>query len=168
LDAAEFKDWREGLGLTQRQAAEELGVAPLTVQKYERGFRHDTGKPVRIPARVALACAEITRRLRANRVGRLPYKKVPPAIMERVSAFLASQKIGIGLEPALLFHAEHYAPFVQIIDEWLAEHAHEKGYLKMLVPDAEAAGGAVVALHFFDPHDAISFAFAFGGRAMEP
>lgn len=168
MEAAEFKEWREGLGLTQRQAAEELGVAPLTVQKYERGFRHDTGKPVRIPARVALACAEITRRLRANRAGRLPYKNVPPAIMDRVDAFLASRHIGIALEPALLFHAEHYGPFQQMIDEWLSGHAQEKGYLKMLVPDAEAAGGAVVALHFFDPHDAFSFAFAFGGRAMEP
>lgn len=168
MEASEFKTWREDLGLTQRQAAEELGVAPLTVQKYERGFRHDTGKPVRIPARVALACAEITRRLRANKVGRLPYKKVPPAIMERVRAFLASQNVGIALEPALLFHAEHYSPFQQMIDEWLSGHALEKGHLKMLVPDYEAIGGAVVALHFFDPHDAVAFAFTFGGRTMDP
>ena len=168
MEAAEFKEWREGLGLTQRQAAEELGVAPLTVQKYERGFRHDTGKPVRIPARVELACAEITRRLRANKVGRLPYKKVSRAIMDRVSEFLAGQKVGIGLDPALLFHAEHYAPFEQMIDEWLAGHAQEKGYLKMLVPDAEAIGGAVIALYFFDLSDGVAFAFTFGGRTMDP
>ena len=51
--------WRADLGLTQRVAAEALGITLITYQEMERGTRFATGKPAPIDRRTALACAAI-------------------------------------------------------------------------------------------------------------
>ncbi|MDX3806791.1 helix-turn-helix domain-containing protein [Bosea thiooxidans] len=169
MDAADFKAWRNSLGLSQRAAAKALGVSGVTVQLYERGFRHDDGRPVIIPERIALACEEVTRRRRseAPETARLSHGQVPERLLQRARAFLASNKVGIEPISALAFHAAHYAPFARLIDEWLAEHARQKGYLKLLVPDEEAEGEALIILHFFDQNDAFSFVLSFRGRSLD-
>ena len=169
MDAADFKAWRSSLGLSQRSAAKTLGVSAMTVQLYERGFRHDDGRPVIIPERIALACEEVSRRRRteAPESVRLPHMQVPEPVLQRVRTFLASNKVNIEPVPALAFHAAHYAPFARLIDEWLADHARQKGYLKLIVPDEEADGEAVVILHFFDQNDAFLFVLSFRGRSLD-
>jgi hypothetical protein len=93
--------------------------------------------------------------------------QVPEPVLQRARAFLASNGVDIEPIPALAFHAAHYAPFARIIDEWLADHARQKGYLKLIVPDEEADGEAVVILHFFDQNDAFLFVLSFRGRSLD-
>jgi transcriptional regulator with XRE-family HTH domain len=50
----DFKRWRKSLGLSQKQAAEALGLKRRMVQYYEKGERD--GESVRVPRPVRLAC----------------------------------------------------------------------------------------------------------------
>lgn len=53
----QFRAWRKGLGLKQRDAAEHLGLKKRMIQYYEKGKRD--GKAVVIPKTVRLACAAL-------------------------------------------------------------------------------------------------------------
>lgn len=55
----DFKDWREQMGLSQKAAADALGISKPTVENYDRGTRREDGRPVVIPRTVALACAAL-------------------------------------------------------------------------------------------------------------
>lgn len=50
----EFKRWRKSLALSQKEAAEALGLKRRVVQYYEKGERD--GEKVVIPKAVRLAC----------------------------------------------------------------------------------------------------------------
>jgi transcriptional regulator with XRE-family HTH domain len=50
----DFKRWRKSLGLSQKAAADALGLKRRVVQYYEKGERE--GKSVEIPKSVRLAC----------------------------------------------------------------------------------------------------------------
>ncbi len=50
----EFKRWRKDLGLSQKSAADALGLKRRVLQYYEKGER--AGKKVEIPKSVRLAC----------------------------------------------------------------------------------------------------------------
>ncbi|MBD0272794.1 MAG: helix-turn-helix transcriptional regulator [Acetobacteraceae bacterium] len=50
----EFKTWRKALGLSQKKAADALGLKNRIVQYYEKGERD--GERVKIPKHVRLAC----------------------------------------------------------------------------------------------------------------
>jgi transcriptional regulator with XRE-family HTH domain len=54
----DFKRWRKSLGLSQKDAAEALGLKRRVVQYYEKGERD--GKDVGIPKAVRLACYALT------------------------------------------------------------------------------------------------------------
>ena len=54
-----FKRWRKSLGLSQKAAAEALGLKRRIVQYYEQGERN--GESVKIPKTVRLACYALTR-----------------------------------------------------------------------------------------------------------
>lgn len=54
MSPADFKSWRKSLGLSQKQAAEALGLKRRVVQYYEKGERD--GDKVDIPKSVRLAC----------------------------------------------------------------------------------------------------------------
>lgn len=54
----DFKRWRKTLDMSQKQAAEILGLKRRVVQYYEKGERD--GDPVKIPRTVRLACYAIT------------------------------------------------------------------------------------------------------------
>ncbi len=58
MDAADFKRWRKSLKLSQKEAAEALGLKRRVVQYYEKGNRD--GKEVIIPKTVRLACYALT------------------------------------------------------------------------------------------------------------
>jgi transcriptional regulator with XRE-family HTH domain len=49
-----FKAWRKELGLSQKKAADALGLKNRIVQYYEKGERD--GEKVKIPKHVRLAC----------------------------------------------------------------------------------------------------------------
>ena len=49
-----FKAWRKALGLSQKKAADALGLKNRIVQYYEKGERD--GEKVKIPKHVRLAC----------------------------------------------------------------------------------------------------------------
>ncbi len=54
LKASEFRRWRKGLKLSQKEAAHALGLKRRVVQYYEKGERD--GELVKIPKTVRLAC----------------------------------------------------------------------------------------------------------------
>lgn len=51
---SDFKRWRKALGLSQKQAADALGLKRRMVQYYEKGERD--GEKVAVPKTVRLAC----------------------------------------------------------------------------------------------------------------
>jgi transcriptional regulator with XRE-family HTH domain len=53
----DFRRWRKGLDLSQKDAADALGLKRRVVQYYEKGERD--GDPVKIPRTVRLACYAI-------------------------------------------------------------------------------------------------------------
>lgn len=59
MSPEQFKAWRLGLGLTQSEAAEALGLSKASIANYEAGRRREDGRPVEIPKTVALACAAV-------------------------------------------------------------------------------------------------------------
>lgn len=54
MTPGQFRAWRKGLGLKQKEAAELLGLKKRVIQYYEKGRRD--GKNVGIPRTVELAC----------------------------------------------------------------------------------------------------------------
>jgi transcriptional regulator with XRE-family HTH domain len=54
----DFKRWRKSLELSQKEAADALGLKRRVVQYYEKGERD--GDPVKIPRTVRLACYAIS------------------------------------------------------------------------------------------------------------
>jgi transcriptional regulator with XRE-family HTH domain len=64
---SEFKRWRKGLKLSQKEAAHALGLKRRVVQYYEKGERD--GEPVKIPKTVRLACYALWKNVGASRAG---------------------------------------------------------------------------------------------------
>lgn len=58
MKAEEFKAWRKSLGLSQKKAADALGLKNRIVQYYEKGERD--GEKVKIPKHVRLACCALS------------------------------------------------------------------------------------------------------------
>lgn len=56
MTAAELKQWRAGMQLSQRAAAAVLGIAPVSYQELERGVAYGSGMPRAIDRRTELAC----------------------------------------------------------------------------------------------------------------
>lgn len=56
-----LKEWRTRIGLSQRAAAEKLGVTLQTYQDLESGITRATGQPRELDLRTRLACAAIER-----------------------------------------------------------------------------------------------------------
>jgi len=54
MNGKKFKKWRKARKLSQKKAAEMLGLKPRMIQYYEKGERD--GKSVQIPKSVRLAC----------------------------------------------------------------------------------------------------------------
>lgn len=60
-DPYDIAAWRARMGLSQRAAAQALGVALTTYQQWERGTSRRTGQPVEVPRVVVLACEALER-----------------------------------------------------------------------------------------------------------
>jgi transcriptional regulator with XRE-family HTH domain len=58
LDPGDFKRWRKSLSLSQREAANALGLKRRIIQYYESGERD--GERVDIPLSVRLACYAVS------------------------------------------------------------------------------------------------------------
>lgn len=58
MKPVDFKQWRKGQGLSQKKAAEALGLKLRIIQYYEKGERG--AKDVKIPKSVRLACFAIS------------------------------------------------------------------------------------------------------------
>jgi len=58
VKSAGFKRWRKLMGLSQKEAANALGLKRRMVQYYEKGERD--GEPVDIPRTVQLACKALS------------------------------------------------------------------------------------------------------------
>lgn len=72
----DFKRWRKSLSLSQKEAAEALGLKRRVVQYYEKGERD--GEKVKIPKTVRLACAALAGGL-ASYQGPPKTAKIAPA-----------------------------------------------------------------------------------------
>ncbi|OYD82513.1 helix-turn-helix transcriptional regulator [Azospirillum brasilense] len=53
MTADEFKAWRKGLGLTQQEAGDAIGITKRSVQLYEAGTQP-------VSRTIALACAALS------------------------------------------------------------------------------------------------------------
>jgi transcriptional regulator with XRE-family HTH domain len=58
MKPAEFKAWRKMLRLTQKEAAQRLGLKSRIIQYYEKGERN--GDKFEIPKAIELACYALT------------------------------------------------------------------------------------------------------------
>ena len=58
MEPGDFKKWRKGEKLSQKEAAEALGLKRRMIQYYEKGVRE--GEKVSIPKSVRLACYAIS------------------------------------------------------------------------------------------------------------
>ena len=58
MSPAAFKRWRKSLKMSQKDAAQALGLKRRILQYYEKGERD--GEPVEIPKTVRLACYALT------------------------------------------------------------------------------------------------------------
>lgn len=58
MNPNDFKRWRKSLRLSQKEAAQALGLKRRVVQYYEKGERD--GKKIEIPLTVRLACFALT------------------------------------------------------------------------------------------------------------
>ncbi len=58
MDSEQFKRWRKGLGLKQKEVADLLGLKKRMIQYYEKGDRD--GRKVAIPKTVRLSCYAIS------------------------------------------------------------------------------------------------------------
>lgn len=58
MEPSDFKKWRKSLGLSQKDAAQILGLKRRMIQYYEKGERD--GEKVKIPRSVRLACYAIS------------------------------------------------------------------------------------------------------------
>lgn len=59
MTAGGLEVWRLDLGLSQREAADVLGMKLKSYQELERGRRFDNSKPTTIDRRTELACRAI-------------------------------------------------------------------------------------------------------------
>ena len=57
MKPSDFKRWRKSLKLSQKEAAEALGLKRRVVQYYEKGERD--GEAVTIPKYIRLACSAV-------------------------------------------------------------------------------------------------------------
>src|ERR1700686_1794631 len=64
MTSAEFRSWRERLGLSQQAAADVLGISKGSIELYERGSRRDDNRPVDIPTTAALSCRYLAQQAR--------------------------------------------------------------------------------------------------------
>lgn len=55
----DLRAWQAHMGWTGREAARRLGVSPATYQDWVTGTSRTTGKPVRLPPLLGLACAAL-------------------------------------------------------------------------------------------------------------
>lgn len=58
MKPSDFKRWRKSLKLSQKEAAEALGLKRRVVQYYEKGERD--GEKVQIPKYIRLACSAVS------------------------------------------------------------------------------------------------------------
>jgi len=58
VEPGDFKKWRKSLKLSQKEAAQALGLKRRMIQYYEKGERD--GDKVEIPRSVRLACYALT------------------------------------------------------------------------------------------------------------
>lgn len=59
MTPADFDAWLAHMGLSERAAAAKLGCSAATVGNLRRGINYNTGKPMAIDRRTALACAAL-------------------------------------------------------------------------------------------------------------
>lgn len=74
MSSDDFKRWRKALKLSQKDAADALGLKRRVVQYYEKGERD--GEHVKIPKYVRLACYALAQGVKDYR-GPRPPGKVP-------------------------------------------------------------------------------------------
>lgn len=84
----DFKRWRKSLGLSQKEAAEALGLKRRVVQYYEKGERD--GEKVKIAKTVRLACAALARGIE-DYGG--PQKDEPAAVLSNGEAKAPAKRV---------------------------------------------------------------------------
>lgn len=64
MTTTEFAAWLAHMALSERAAASMLGVSAAAVGDWRRGISRTTGRPIKLPPLLPLACAALAAELR--------------------------------------------------------------------------------------------------------
>jgi hypothetical protein len=78
MTPADFDAWLKHMGLSERRAAELLGVNPASIGAWRRGINYKTGQPLQADRRTALACSALAAGLDEWRADALMYQQAWP------------------------------------------------------------------------------------------
>lgn len=78
MTPADFDAWLAHMGLSERAAAAKLGCSAATVGNLRRGINYNTGKPMSIDRRTALACSALAAGLDEWRADARPMRQAWP------------------------------------------------------------------------------------------
>jgi transcriptional regulator with XRE-family HTH domain len=134
MNNIEFKNWREHIGLTQKQAGDALGLSTSTIELYERGSRRDTNEAVSIPNPVALACLGLSLKTAAETRDVL---KATPEVRKYARDLMYFLSLGTSI--ATNRKSKFYDTFHEGLRDTGQIPKDELSLLEMLFPLAKAA-----------------------------
>lgn len=55
----DLRAWQHAMGISGREAARRMGVSPATYQDWVTGTSRTSGRPIKLPPLLGLACAAL-------------------------------------------------------------------------------------------------------------
>ena len=59
MTSADLRAWQQVMDISGREAARRLGVSPATYQDWVTGTSRTSGRPIKLPPMLGLACAAL-------------------------------------------------------------------------------------------------------------
>lgn len=59
MTPSDLRAWQQAMGISGREAARRLGVSPATYQDWVTGTSRTSGRPIKLPPLLGLACAAL-------------------------------------------------------------------------------------------------------------
>lgn len=162
MTPSQFKEWRKSLKLTQKRAADELGISEMSVKQYERGSRFDTGQPRPVPPHIIEKCRLITDRYNTP-IQRFTLNFSSVTRDERAILVQKLSTFGVLIDPhrSLYFKRNYFVTVWPVICKWLQENLPGTTYMILNIGDHFDGDGGHVLMQFAEARDAANFVIAF-------
>jgi len=92
MTCTDLSEWRARLAMSQRAAAECLGITLPSYQEIERGYRFRSGAPAPIDRRTELACAALEVQMLAVRFGGITGEHHKDWLIDQVVRLIAGDR----------------------------------------------------------------------------